>query len=291
MQESPNIITGSLYAIVAFFCMAVFGILAKMGLESSPVVWVSFLAYLTGTLVLVPFIATYGLEYLKSEHYPFLIGRALFGTAASFLYTISIQYIPIVNGTLLFNTAPIFIPLLSIIFLKARLEKSLWLAVLIGFIGIIIIIKPTAAIFTQTGNLVGLASGMSLAIAYLLMKLLTNTDPGIRIIFYYLGIGTLVQAPLLYFAEGYPTLEGSIYAIISGLMLVIAQLALIKGYHYADASQIGVYQYSSIVFVGLIEWMFWDNVPPLSDLLGILLVAIAGMIIIRNGHKITHKAL
>ncbi len=282
MLEAPNIIKGSLYALTGFFCMAVFGILTKVALQGSSVIWISFLAYATGAIVLMPYVVRQGVSYLKSEHYPLLIGRAVFGSLASFLYTISINYIPLVNGTLLFNTAPIFIPILALLFLKADIKKSIWIAVLIGFVGIIVIIKPTAAIFTQTGNLIGLASGISLAIAYLMMKMLTASDPGVRIIFYYLGLGALIQLPLLFFAGPFPLVQHVMYAIASGMMLVLAQLALVTGYKYAEASQIGIYQYASVVFVGLLDWMLWDVVPNSRDVLGVCLVALAGMIIIHN---------
>lgn len=285
VTEAPNIVKGSFLALAAFFCMAVFGLLTKVALEGGSVIWVSFIAYLTGTLVLFPYVIKQGFKYLRSTRYSFLIGRAVFGTIASFCYTISIHYIPIVNGTLLFNTAPIFIPLLSLLLLKDRIERNVWIAVAIGFIGIIVIIKPTEAIFTQTGNLIGIASGISLAIAYLLMKLLTGTDPGIRIIFYYLGIGTLLQVPVLYFADSLPNVESCVYAMLSGILLVAAQIALVNGYKYATASQIGIYQYTSVVFVGLLDWLFWNSIPTKWDLVGILLVALAGTVIIWNGRK------
>lgn len=283
MAGQENIFKGSLYALISFFCMAVFGILTKIALQNGNVIWVSFLAYLTGASILAICIAPKGLQFLRSEHYASLIGRAIFGSIASFLYTISMRYIPIVNATLLFNTAPIFIPILAIFWLKKSVEKYIWLAVGLGFLGIIVIIKPTEAIFTQSGNFLGLVSGISLAIAYLLMKLLTATEPATRIIFYYLGIGTLIQIPLLFFAGPTPVLESCIYAVAGGIVLLIAQLSLVKGYTYATASQVGIYQYTSIVFVGLLNWFIWNDVPPLSDLFGILLVAIAGMIIIRHG--------
>lgn len=278
--EAPDIFKGSLLAIVAFFCMALFGVFTKIALEGGSVFWVSFVSYLTGALVLLPYIAYKGTSYLKSEHYGLLFGRAIIGTLASFCYTISIHYIPIVNGTLLFNTAPIFIPLLSTVFLKEKIGKSTWLAVLIGFIGIIIIIKPTAAIFTQTGDLIGILSGVSLAVAYLLMKMLTATDPGVRIIFYYLGIGTLLQIPLLFLTDFMLSTESCYNAILGGLLLLAAQLALVKGYQYASASQIGIYQYTSVVFVGLFGWLIWNSVPTPGEILGVLLVSIAGIIII-----------
>lgn len=286
---TPNIFKGSLLALVAFFFMALFGILTKLALQTSSFFWVSFIAYLTASLVLVPYIAQKGLGYLKSEHYLYLFGRAILGTLASFFYTVSIHYIPIVNGTLLFNTAPIFIPILCVCFLKSNIAKSIWLAVAIGFLGIIIIIHPTEALFTQTGNLVGIASGVLLAMAYLLMKLLTATDPGVRIIFYYLSIGTIIQIPLLFFSEFRIDGEGVMYSILCGLALVCAQLALVNAYKYAKASEVGIYQYSSVVFVGILNWIIWNEVPPLMDLLGVALVAIAGIIIIRHSSEKPHE--
>lgn len=285
MVTESNILKGSLWALVAFFCMAVFGILTKIALAGGSVIWVSFLAYLTGTVLLGFFVISKGFtSYLKSEHYPYLFGRAIFGCIASFLYTISMHYIPIVNGTLLFNTAPIFIPILAVLWFKAKINKNIWYAVALGFLGIIVIIKPTEAIFTQTGNLIGLASGLSLAVAYSLMKVLTKTDPGVRIIFYYLGISTLIQIPLLFFGGPIPNAESCLYACLSGVVLLVAQLALVQAYLYAEASQVGIYQYASVVFVGILDWMLWGTAPTLLELLGTVLVAIAGIIIIRSGN-------
>lgn len=280
IKVAPNILKGSLLGLGAFFCMAVFGIFTKIALAGGSAFWVSFIAYLSGALLLLPF----AVKDLKSNHTIFLIGRAVFGTAASFLYTISMHYIPLVNGTLLFNTAPLFIPLLATVFLKDKVGKSIWLAVLIGLIGVIVIIKPTESIFTQPGNFIGLFSGISLAIAYLLMKVLTATDPGTRIIFYYLGIGTLLQIPLLFFVD-LPNIESISYSILAGISLLAAQLALVTGYKYAEASQIGIYQYSSVVFVGLLDWLLWNILPTGTEIIGALLVAIAGIIVIRGNTK------
>ncbi|MFV0340374.1 MAG: DMT family transporter [Parachlamydiaceae bacterium] len=282
--SSQNILKGSLLALNAFFLMAVFGILTKFSLQTSSFLWTSFIAYFTGSSVLTPYILRKGPSYLKSAHYGKLIGRAVFGTMASFLYTVSLQFIPIVNGTLLFNTAPIFIPLLSLIFLRTNISRSIWIAVAIGFFGIILIIHPTAEIFTQTGNIVGLLSGIFLAIAYLLMKLLTGTDPGIRIIFYYLGIGACMQAPMLPFYT-MPDPLGALYAALSGLMLLLAQVMLVTAYRFAQASEVGVYQYASVVFVGLFQWIFWNQTPTPSEILGALFVIAAGIIIIRSNDK------
>ena len=278
-----NLLTGSLYAVLAFFLIAAFGILTKIALDGGSPFWISFIVYSVGTVLLIPYIVKKGFSFLKSEHYFKLIGRAVFGTIASVSYTISIQYIPIVNGTLLFNTAPVFIPFLMMLFLNKKVQKSTWIAVLIGFIGIIVIVKPTTTIFTEPGNLIALFSGFSLAIAFILMKLLTATEPIVRIIFYFFSIGMLIQIPALFLDTSKPTSESVIFALIAGFLLFVGQIALVKGYKYADASKVGIYQYTSVVFVGLFEWMLWDVVPTGGEFIGVFLVMVAGIIIIRNG--------
>lgn len=285
MQQSSNILKGSLYAITAFFFLALFGIMTKVALGYADLIWVSFITYFASTILLSFYVIPKGIQFLKSENYPYLIGRAIFGCIASFLYTISMQYIPIVNSTLLFNTAPIFIPILAILWLKKSVENYIWLAIGLGFLGIVVIIKPTGELFTQTGNLIGLLSGISLATAFLLVKLLTQTEPGMRIIYYYLGLGCIIQIPLLFFAGPIPMWDGIFYSCICGIVLLLTQITLVKGYSYAEASQIGIYQYAAVVFVGLLNWMIWEDVPPLVDILGVVLVASAGIIIIYKGQR------
>lgn len=237
--QTPNIVRGSAYAIFAFFCMAIFGFFTRAAYTPGMEIWVSFITYVIATIGCI-LLMPKKIVFLKSEHYGRLIGRAVFGTAASFLYMLSLNKISIINATLLFNTAPIFIPLLALFWLKIPVSSRVWVAVALGFLGIIAIIKPSSDIVTQPGNLIGLAAGLSLAIAYLLMKLLTATDPGLRIILYYFGIGTLLQIPLLFFTSTFPSMHSFLFSILSGIMLLLAQIGLVKAYSYAEASEVGI---------------------------------------------------
>lgn len=287
LTHAPNIVKGSLFALFAFFMMAVFGILTKLAVGSGDYIWVSFITYLVATVYTTLLIFSQGIEGLKSQHYYLLIARAVIGTLASFLYMLSMHYIPVVNSTLLFNTAPIFIPLLMAFYLKVHVEKNIWIAVILGFIGIIIIIKPDRSILTDPGNLIGLASGLALAIAYLTMKILTNTETGLRIIFYYVSVGTLMQVPILFFASHIPSGIIFFYGCLCGIALVLAQIGLVKAYNYASASQVGVYQYTSVVIVALFEWLLWSQPPNFMDFFGFLFVCAAGIYIIKTNNPAT----
>ena len=94
----------------------------------------------------------------------------------------------------------------------------------------------------------------------------------------------LLQIPLVAISGSWPTQEGVIFAVLSGISLLMAQALLVTAYKYASASQVGVYQYSSVVFVGIFEWMFWNIAPGLGTLVGFLLVACAGIVVIRSNH-------
>lgn len=279
-----NIVKGSLFAIFAFFCMAAFGIFTKIACEYGNYIWVSLIAYIVATACTAIFIFPQGFSALKSQHYRLLVARAVIGTCASFLYMLSMHYISVVNSTLLFNTAPIFIPILSVCILHNKVQTRIWFAVVLGFIGILFIIRPGEDIFVNPGNFIGLLSGIALAIAYLIMKTLTNTDLGLRIIFYYFSIGTVMQLPLLWLTDNIPSNETIGYAALSGIMLVLAQISLVKAYQNASASEVGVYQYSSVVFVGMMEWLLWSMTPGFLDIIGFILVSIAGIFIISLTH-------
>lgn len=284
-----KILKGCALGLLAFFFMAVFGVFTKIAIHDSSVLWVSFISYLTGTLLFVPLIVVKGGQVLKQQRPPLHIARVVFGLSASLLYTISLNYIPIINATLLYNTTPLFIPMLSIFMLGQKVSKETWWSILIGFIGVIIIIKPTMNIFDQAGDLIALSSGISLAVAYVFIKMMTATETRESIVFYYFFLGTCLQLVFLPFLGHMPDMRNVGFAVAAGAALFLAQQSLVKAYRYATASDVGVFQYASVIFVGLIDWLVWGTTLPLSDMVGILFVIVAGIVIIRrvNNHSVT----
>lgn len=230
---------------------------------------VSFLTYLFGTLATLLFKPLFS---FRSERKQLLVGRGVFGVLASFCYTISILFIPLTNSTLFFNTAPLFIPILSIFWLKEKISAWTWSSILIGFIGVGLIVAPQEASLFRPGNLIGLMSGLFLAIAYFFMKLLTKTEPPLRIIFYYLGTGALLHLPLLYRYFQVNDFKVYGYSLLAAFFLIAAQIGLIKAYQSESASKVGVFQYLTVVFVGLIDWYFFDAHISRQELLGISFV-------------------
>lgn len=279
---TPDLRKGCLYIILGFFFMAAFGAFTKEATLKGSELWASIICYAVSLLIQTLVVGRAGFEILKTQHFSFHFCRAFFGVTASLLYFVAMYYIPLLNATLLFNTTPIFIPILAIFMLGESVTPKIWFSIFVGFIGILFIIRPDASSFGQPGDFIGLASGFFLAVAFVYVKKLTKTDSPNTINFYFFCIATLLQIPLLFFFGNFPSQKTILLSICGGLMLFLMQTFIVKAYQYAEASKIGVFQYSSVVFVGIIDWLIWGIVPSWTVYVGIILVVMAGGMILRN---------
>lgn len=284
----PSVIKGSLFALAAFFFMAIFGLFSKAAAHAGcSALAINFITYFIGMLLLFPYAVKEGMTFLQTNHFSYHLIRAIFGLGASLLYIFSLQYIPLVNATLLFNAAPLFIPLLGIFLLGEAVPRRNWVAIIIGFIGISLIIQPNRQILENAHSLIGLTSGIFLAVAYLFIKKLNPTDPPQKIVFYFFLLASLMQFPFVCIYTTVPSSEGLSYAILAGISMTLAQSFLVNAYERTSAAKVGVFQYATVAFVGLIDWFLYGVTPPLIDLVGIIIVAAAGTIVITCS-KATH---
>lgn len=171
------------------------------------------------------------------------------------------------------------------IWLKSKIESKVWVGIAIGFVGIILILKPHEDSFLNTGDLFGLLSGISLALAYVAMKELTKSESFITIMFYYSAIATMCSAPFLLFTKTLPEPMAVLYLVCSGVSFTLCILLLRKAYTYADAVKISPFNYSVIVFAGLFGWLIFGQVPDIFVVVGILLVTIGGIVSIYHHEK------
>lgn len=133
-------VKGNIFALVTFICMAFMGIFTKMASAAGGEIWVNFLLYIMAAVLVAPLALRHGFEGIKTQQFPKIFCRMLLGLGASYLYLLAIQRIPIVNATLLFNSAPIFIPILATLLLGAHFSRKTWLAIALGFVGIVLLV-------------------------------------------------------------------------------------------------------------------------------------------------------
>ena len=183
----------------------------------------TFMSYLSAFVFATIVVLKEGFTLLKTGRFAVLFLRAFFGAVATVLYVISLKYIPLINATLLFNTPPLFVPIFCLFILKIKVPWKVWIAIIIGFIGILFIIRPTFSSLGQPGDILGLGSGISLALAFTMLTILTNTEPTKRINFYFFGIGILLMLPFLFSSQPTSGIENWGWAAATGFFLSCAK--------------------------------------------------------------------
>lgn len=278
-QTKEDVHKGILYALIGFFFMALFGIFLKAARQGASPLWTNFVAYATASSFLFILLCKEGFSVMKTKHFGLHFLRAIFGLSAVLAYIYSVRYIPLLNATLLFNATPLFVPIFALLILKKGSPWITWCAILLGFIGIALIIHPNIALLDHPADFIGLFSGVSLALAFTLIKKLTETEVHKCIVFYFFFIATALQLPFTPFFGEFPTSQNLLFSAGAGVMFLIAKWNIVKSYQYTHPAQATLFQYAAVAFVGLFDWLIWAVTPSRIELLGIAIVVLAALMI------------
>jgi drug/metabolite transporter (DMT)-like permease len=198
------------------------------------------------------------------------------GLLSQFLLFVALRDIPLVDGVLLANAAPLFIPVVVWVWLKQHISTRLWGSLITGFVGIVLILQPGGAVLNAAA-LLALIAGICSAVALVSVGRLDLTEPSSRILFYYFFISTLLTAPFVTLHWSTPPAQAWLYLAGVGLTMAIAQLLLILAYQQASTAHLAPFNYSVVVFSGLIGWLVWHQVPNLLAVAGMVMVAAGGI--------------
>jgi drug/metabolite transporter (DMT)-like permease len=208
--------------------------------------------------------------------------RSAAGLGAMYCFFIAVKMMRLADAMLLSYTLPIFIPIIEWFWLKEPVSRQTKIAVIVGFIGIALILKPGSGLF-QVAGLVGLASGLLAALAMVGIRRMTATEPVARVVFYFTTFGTLVSSVPLMWAWESP--GGHLLWALGamGILAIMAQMCLTKGYSLAPAGQVGPFNYGNVAFAALMGWLIWGETLDGLTIVGAVLTCLAGIIATYHG--------
>ena len=277
MAHEYDLRRGALYMVASALLFALMSVAVKIASASLPNVVVVFFRSGFGLLTLIPFIV--GLDLRTSQVREHLI-RSLAGIASMYCFFYTIAHMRLADAVLLNYSLPIFIPFVESVWLGEAFPRRLWIPVLVGFLGVIVILRPGSGLM-QPVALLGVASALFAAVAQVGVRRLTRTEPVPRIVFYFAVIATALSA--LPTAASWQTPHGFVWlaAAAMGLTATLGQLAMTRAYAHAPASQVGPFVYSSVVFAAGLDWLFWRKLPDAFTVAGGALVVAAGILSLR----------
>lgn len=264
------LITGELLLVIM---AAMIKYLAGQGLSSESLV---FFRNFFGLLFLLPLLLTGGIAQLKTQRIGMHFLRATTGVAAMFLFFYAIARLPLAESALVKMTAPFFLPLIALFWLGDKVRQQTWWAILLGFVGVIVILRPGSGAFNPV-LLVALASAVLMAVALVSIRRMANSEPPRRIIFWFGVFSSLVSAVPMFWQTVWPSLAQFYWLLAIGVVATAAQLCMTHAYQLASPGRIGVYNYSSVIWAVALGWLLWEEVLHISFLFGTLLIVGAGV--------------
>jgi drug/metabolite transporter (DMT)-like permease len=285
-MKQNHLARGALLMLSASLLFAVTGALIKQVSVTLPNEMVVFFRNLFGLAVLSPFFLHRGPNYYATKRLGAHLVRALTGLAAMYCYFYAIGHLPLAEAVLLNYTAPLFIPLAAFLWVGETVPRHFVWPITIGFIGIAMILKPGVSLLAPIA-LIGLAAGMFSALAMAGIRKLTNTEPAMRVVFYFSLASTLVSAVPLAWHWQTPADTQWLPLLLIGILSTAAQIFMTRGYACAPAAQVGPFLYTIVVFAALFGWLFWQEIPDVLSFSGAALVALAGILTIRMGNQTT----
>ncbi len=284
MVETPvhnpvRIFVFSILSVVFFAGMSVF---VKLAAAHHAIVEIMFFRNAMAILPVLMLIQAHrdGFALLKTRR-PFgHILRGTVGTGSMGLVFWSFALLPLADATSLQFAMPLMLTALSVPLLKEVVGPWRWGAVIVGFIGVLIMAAPTGGDTNWFGIGVALASAFTTACTMIIVRRLGRTEHALTIVFYYSVWGAILCGAFLPWYWSPPTFISFLYLVGTGLCGGVGQVFITKAYAEGPAAYVAPFGYLAIIFSAFFGWAIWDSVPAWNVLAGTGVVIASGLFIL-----------
>lgn len=264
--------------LVAGLFFALMGVCVKLGAEKFSAAELVFYRSLFGLLfiLIVTFITQKPLKtpYLKAQ-----LGRAITGFISLVMFFYAISQLPLATAITLNYTSPIFLALLSPLLLKPPTKKHLYLPIVVGFVGVYFLLKPTFNSAHWLAGLIGLFSGVGAGLAYIQVAQLGKLgEPDWRTVFYFTLLCTVGAGLWMLLVHFHPVTWQDIPLLLAmGISATIAQLAMTRAYRTGNHLVVGSLAYSTVVLSSLFGIFIWHETLSAQNWLAIAVIIASGV--------------
>jgi drug/metabolite transporter (DMT)-like permease len=275
------------------FISALSGALTKMLADDMPALEIVFFRNIIGVIIIL-YALKHTVPTLSGGRFYMLINRGIFGFLAMVLYFYTITVIPLGDAITLNKTSPLFVSILAYYILKEHLAVSTIFALIIGFLGVILIVKPFG--FTMSyAHFLGVLGGFFAAAAYTTIKKIKDIYDSRVIVLSFVVVGTVLPVILFMIAPYIDAPEAISFLfvefilpttfyvwmliIIMAVLATLSQWLLTKAYSSSNLSIVAVISYTNIPFAIGFGWMLGDSFADTLTYIGTGLIIIGGLIV------------
>lgn len=245
------------------------------------IVWIQ---YGICSLIMVPWLLRHRWQVLRTSRPGLHLIRSLFGWLGFTTYYLALPHIPLVDAALLRAAAPIWVPVIVFVWLRATVPGLRWLALLGGFVGVLLILQPADGSISP-GHLLGMAAGMALAGSMATTRRLSASEPASRVLFYYFFISFVASTPMG-LAHLQPVTAAQIPGLIYvGVSIFLTMVLYTRAYTWAPTTVVAPLSYVAVPLSGILDWFFWRELPNGLAVIGTLVVIASGILAVTAGAR------
>ena len=283
MMNNNNILKGIFCIIIAGFGFALMSLFVKLSGDIPSMQKGFFRNIIAVFISSIPLIKHWRFINIPRNNtgWLVLISRSVFGTIGLVLNFYAISHISLADSSIIQKLSPFIIIILSYIFFKEEMTRFQVFAIIIAFIGITLIIKPSGNNIISMGALAALLGALCAGIAYTCVRYLgTHNISGEFIIFFFSSLSSLMLLPYLILDYRTMTYYQLSMLILAGISATIGQYGVTFAYKFAAAKNISVFDYSQVLFSGIFGYMFFGEFPDFQSLIGYIIVISVGIVLV-----------
>jgi drug/metabolite transporter (DMT)-like permease len=239
-----------------------------------------FFRALAGTLVAIPMLMRSGGRGFRSAHMHLQVGNGVLGVVAMTSTYFALEHMALADATAVLFTRPLFLLLLAMLFLGEAMRVGRWLATFVGFLGVLVIVKPAGII--EVAALAIVFSALVSAVMIVLSKKMVAADgPDIQLFYFNLTMGAVLIVPTAVFWIT-PSWNDFGLLLLVGVFGTTNALFIVQALRVGEATAVSPFDYSRLVFAALFGFVLFSEVPDAWFWVGSAMIVVANVYIARN---------
>ena len=269
----PKNLFAILLILISVFFGSTMGALMKLAQTDLNVYTAGFLRFFLGLIIITPYILKSKFKVYKTKNFKVHLIRASLNLPAMLLGFAALTIVPFEKISALHFIVPFIVTILAVIFLKEKIHLYRISALFIGFIGMLVILRP-GIIDVTIGIQMALLSSFIWAIVIIITKKLTESDSAITILTYQYTFMTFLSFVLVLFFWSIPSLSSLIYIFLAACSGTILHIALNHAYKLVDVSMTQPFSFLGLVVASLYGYFLFDENPDMFTWIGSLIIFI-----------------
>ena len=273
---------GPILNLSAWLILPIMDAIAKYLSYSLPILQITWFRFFFSAVITGIFIYLFSRKsFVRSKNIKSQVLRGILLLTSSLLFFYAISVISLAKALTLAFICPLIVTALSPYFLKERVGRRRWTAVIVGFIGVLLVIRPGIVEFNWA-SLASLGTGLCYAIYLIVTRSLKDTDNGLLTLLFTSIVGTIVLSIYLPFVWVNPSLNQLLLAVNMGFIAALAHGLIIISYNFSDASKLAPLGYFEIIPNIIIGYIWFSDLPDKYTLLGLLVIILSGIYVFRR---------